>query len=533
MIIDKFNNKTMFQLEQIKEKLKELESSDYSLEKKNYEFREFMNKIINNERYESCLEISNNIINKEDVETIFEKGLKYLDDIDIEIEEVEYLIKKLELLDEIVLKSLLQNIKNLLNNIKTHDGLHADIIESFGDSKFEESHMISTQKGFLELRSANGYDEILFNTIEILNSNGLPGDTHTAYISNDEVRFNGEIDTKLNINNIVNKEIFEYELITIPSEEYKKTKGYGFYYDEGIPFISTDNKLKLTVKLTMNKAKKINTLSFKDNQTTSPYIINKIKIITDTGNTVTIASNVLSNNHNAFSFSTMIVKSILLELEQGDKDNCYIGHFYNSEIKQSQFGYDEDYKEISIGSINNLGVTIDHSTKEIIHPKTNKSYSTFNENAIKTKLYDNKMSKELVACSRAKISLGNLTAFYNEYQSEGFMIKKYSTINPIKSITLEANEHFPNKNERTYIRYFISFNKEKWHSIVPVHRTDKDDIHTLSVNSTILATPLNVSSIFTNKKETSFYLKIELSTSDIGLSPIVNQVSLKINEWKE
>lgn len=530
MKVNKFNNENEFIINKIHEELDKINTSTYSDEKKNYDFKHIVDIIMNDKNSIGTFYTSNNIINKKEIETIFNKFNEAMKIINIKNDEIEHYIDRLNTINTNAVSPLLIKINNLLNRMKNLNNSDYEYIEDYKNSNTTEYEAISTTNGFLELRAKEDKETHQINGIEIISSNGLPGDTHTAYIDGGKVIFNGETNTKLNINNIKNDNCYEYELINISKEDYKKAKGYGFKYDEDISYISKDKELKLKLKLYLKKEKEINSITFNDYQLSSPYIIKSITILNSNNNTTTIARDIMSNNFNSFSFATQSVKEITLSLEQNSKDKCYIGHFYESNIKQSDYGYYEEYEDIRIGSITNLCVTVDANNKIVKHPSTNNSSDTFSENATRKALYTNNLNRQLIPCERMSISLGNFKVHSDSYEDKGFCITQYTTQNAIKSISLDADEYLPNTNENTYIKYSISFNKEKWHTIVPTYRASSSDVHTISINSAITTTPLNIKSIFTNNKETVFYLKTELSTSNSSVTPRVEQVKLKVKE---
>ena len=528
MKVNKFNNENEFIINRIKEELEKINESSGSEEKKNYDFKHIVDIIMNDKNSIGTFYTANNIINKSEIESIFDKFNKSMKIINTKSDEIEHYIERLNNVNKNAVSPLLTKVNNLLNRMKNLNNSDCDYIEDYKNSNITEHEAISTTNGFLELRAKEDKETHQIGGVEVISSNGLPGDTHTAYMDGGNIIFNGETNSKLNINNIINDNCYEYELINISKEDYKKAKGYGFKYDEDIPYVSKDKILNLKLKLYLKKEKEINSITFNDYQISSPYIIKSITILNSNNNTPTIVRNTMSNNFNSFSFATQSVKEITLNLEQTSKDKCYIGHFYNSNIKQSDYGYYEEYEDIRIGSITNLCVTVDANSKIIKHPSTNNSSETFSENATRKALYTNNLNRQLIPCERFSISLGNFKIHSNSYENKGFCITQYTTQNPIKSISLDADEYIPNTNDETYIRYSISFNKETWYSIVPAYRASSSDIHTISINSAITTTPLNMKSIFTNNKETAFYLKTELGTSDSSVTPRIEQVKFKV-----
>ena len=529
MIINKYNKKSLFIINELNKKSNELSTTNNSEELNNYIFKKLVKNLVNVGHVEKIINpINSNLIDKKVVEDLFNNAVSTLEIIDSKLNELSFLNKNLNDNIDYIINPLFLKV-NKLTSKNTTDIISSSVInEYFDKTKFYDNKDCSLKNSFLELTNDEYVDELYTAIVEVTSSNGLPGDTHRAYISNNEVIFNGEEELSLNLNNIFSKsKSLVYEAINVQPSEYKKTYGYGFKYDEGISFLNNDKVLRLNIKVTFTSPKKVNIIKFNDSQISS-YVIEKLKIIDDNGTAVTIADNKNSSIFNVFNFKECNMTTLLFELVQYNQEKSYIGHYYNSVLKESNNSFKIEYESIKIGSILNLGVTVDTDNK-IKHGKTKSSDTSFlnKESIIKKNLYDNKLNRELILADRSSISINSLMCFLKKYRKTGTCIFKYDVKEPINGVTLDANEFMP---QSTSISYFMSFDNINWHSIKPLYRVGNDEIHTINLNSIVTSSNINTKTIFTNDKQYTIYLKIVLKTDNINVSPIINSLSLKIRE---
>ncbi|MGL5458192.1 MAG: hypothetical protein ACRDBY_01095, partial [Cetobacterium sp.] len=526
MKVNRYNNKNKFIINLLNNRLKEMNDLQLDDKQKLYELNKCLELIKN--KIEIAYEAynSDNVVSRDSITSSYQEFYRRLDEIDINISNVTDSINTLKNLIKVTINPLLADLDLAMKKTTINAINNLNIDDDFKNPLINLSDKVTVSSNKIELSAPSGKYEKLNPLAEVISSNGFPGDTKRAYLDGSSIRFNGEKSLKIDIRNIyTDKEVFEYELITVPKETYKLTKGCGFKYDENVSYISNDDYLELRIKLKFKKPTNINTIRFSDTNAT-PYVIKAIRLTGQNGGIKTVSANKTSNTFNTFTFQSTITSEIELILHQYEKEKCNIGHYYKSEIKKNNIGYSEVFSDTNIGSITSLGVTVDNG--DIIHPKDNKAFSGVNKNKIKKDLFDKKLSLELIPAYRASISIYDFSSYLKNFYNKGFVTLKYTAKDFIKKITLDANEFLSKIDDKNYIRYYISFDDENWTPICPVYRVGREDIHTIQLNSVATMSPMNTKSIYTNQKIKDFYIKIELATGDNTISPIINSLSYKI-----
>lgn len=409
------------------------------------------------------------------------------------------------------------------------------IVDNFENTSTVQRDNINSAKNRLELLSTSSMIELNSCCIEVLDgSNGFPGNTHIAYIENSSIIFDGEKDLKIDLNNIFsNNKDFEYELFKISKDNYANANGYGYKYDEGMPYITLKNEpLKLALKITLPYEVSINSISFNDNQGDCKYLINEISAYSSNLiNNKILATNVLSNKYNTFSFNNHPTRDIVVKVTQNKAYKCKIGHYYNTSDNSKRDYYSSRNEDVNIGSVSNLG--IGYNDGEICNPKnyiTKNQFISIDENAIKNNLFNLDYQLELINAERLSISLNNLQLGLNKYAMNGSLIKTYNFDYEIGSITFDAAEYIPSGLDSKSIKYYISFNKINWIEITPNYRCGFNDIGIIKINDTDFLNANNTLSLNLLENPKQFDLKIALSTTNSDYSPIINNLEFKVNK---
>lgn len=497
----------------LEEKLNELRLKGLSEEEILIEYNEFIYQLENGIDYFIDYNETSSIVSKTNIDRIQTDVENTIAILDINIDEINRRKEELREINNNIISAFKINSEILFNNsLKLNFDMNKNYkeIETVDSSKIrEENNIISLTK--LEHSIAQNPTNIY-----VSESNGLPGDTKRGYYSTTgEVKFVGEHNPMLNIKNVFGNGMFAYEKIMVDSEVYRDCDGEGFTYIEGIDFINNkDDKLNVKIIAEYENPKEANTLSFNDCNSVN-YIIKSINIKNDDGAILKVIRNSKSKNYNLFNFPTTNVKKIEINLEQRNVEKCSIVNYHlNSKIKNNI---------ITIGSITDIGCTLDTKTNKVKHPTLLENID-INKNA--ATLFNKKYFKRLINANRQSVTIGNCILACNKYETSGFITKKFAVESGyIDKIIFNALENVPLDTE---INYQFSLNNDVWHDIKPLYRARSNDVHTLIINSLITSAPANFKCIISDSRVKEFYIRAELKSKSKIVTPTLNKIDMEI-----
>jgi hypothetical protein len=314
-------------------------------------------------------------------------------------------------------------------------------------------------------------------------STGLPGDTHQAYISGEEITYSGELDQHTNLQYLTDGEKdtwFEYEELQIPQNEYDKVNGYGFEYKEGYRWImdSSTNSLTLELELTYKKPYNMNWIMIDPFlPVESSYIPASITTvdITDSKGIVTqlVVDAISFRRETILMFSMQKVKKITIRLKQENKYITRIGHTYYTNLDTNQnmlntINPDSIRIDGPAPSIEYIGIKYEPATGRYIQPIMDELYNPPDSRKIFTELNNDPRvytGNELINAYRYQIAIRSIETAciefgtISQYLSQNF---DFSTLNNANRLKLIVDS----EDNKGTIVYSISIdNGVNWRSI--------------------------------------------------------------------
>lgn len=444
------------------------------------------------------------------------------------------------------------------------------------NEKFE--NYADTTNGVLTLKPNQNKRIVDTFDVDILNtSNGFPGNTHEVYYSisnlmNNNIKYKGESDPNLNLKNIIkydsNNSWFEFEMFNLDDDVKAKTSNVGFLYKEDIPWITDDETLHLNIKLYTDIAVKCNFFRIsgipKMNSNVTNPIIKRVIISDDMAQVQNIIVERELSDAVIITFSSQMVKSIILEIEQPEGyltdvcrqyalnvDPTRIPYFFNDEFKD--YIQIEQPKE-SRPSIELLGLKYNQKDSSFTYPSTKNENTFLDKEYIKSQLFYNnkstnnyKVQSEVVKAIRYSIGIKNIDLRIRGYLESGIYVsEEYSTEEPIKTITFNAVDYIPikfkdyikNDNDfNNYIKYYISFNNgSKWYPINARHKAHLGPCCIVINSNTMVSNRnKNINYIDMLYDPSSFTVKIELSRplEANDESPIVYEYNVNVSSEED
>ena len=402
--------------------------------------------------------------------------------------------------------------------------------------------------------------------VTILNSsNGFPGNTHQVRAVGGILKFAGEENAHLDLNNMIDGNTdtwFEYEIYDISDAARQETSGYGFEYDEGISWLRQDDQpLRLDLQIELTEAKTLNWLSLVPfipaDKGATPPLITKLVIDDGKGNRQVINSGVETfGDEKIYMFSRQKCKFIHISLEQPTGYETWLGHIYFKEIQGEQLSFFEvaqhEGKRIDgpSPSVELLGLKYDPNTKSANQPVMRGQYQPPSQMAIVNGLFTPPQTAsnvqaniEALSAWRYHIGLKDITSANYRFAVESTYISHpFRCIHPISEIELIVNEHTPVEfGDGAWVKYFISVDDgQSWSRITPLHNKEPDATYKYLINAGIPSEirQANTGYIETLEPVREVRIKIEMvRPTDIVdaeyYSPIVKEYTLAITELKE
>lgn len=400
-------------------------------------------------------------------------------------------------LERNMLISIQNNINSRLEELENNLFFDKEYMESFVNNDLYDIEMTDTpaninkQGNYLTLDVIN---KTLYNDsyIEILDtSNGYPGNTHEGTIENNKIKYIGELDPHINLNNINDNNTstwFEYEIYDIDKKDFDKTLGYGFKYKEGNKWITTDNYLELKLSIEFRSQKYMNEIILNPYlpvyKSYIPSIIKEIVIDDGMGDENIIGENIVFNNEVCISFNKQNIKRITITLLQEKSYETLVAHEYFIKTKLNH-NYLEKINingtriEGALKTSTALGFKFDAVKHAVIQPNTleyiEDTNSIFNLPEIKDDIYQD---IELLNGNRYQIGIRNIDTMLTEYEMQSSYISKTFDMTGLNTFSIYANDQF---NEEDVLWYYYSFdNGKEWKYILPFRKDEEGETHIVS-----------------------------------------------------
>lgn len=348
--------------------------------------------------------------------------------------------------------------------------------------------------------------------IEVLDgSNGFLGNTHQVNLIDNEIKFTGDQGLKMQLSNILdeNSETWlEYEIYKASEDDKIRSLNLGFNYDEGIKWITDEDKLVLKLKVTFKEPQLINTITMSpfiaSDKDAAPSVIEQITISDGKGNIRDILSSGEEfSSGKTYTCSKQYCKTVIFTFSQRLSYKTTIGHMYFKEAGSNNRDYfkkKEDNNSFrtdgQMPSIQNVGILYDDRQKRYIQPSASYGEALKNEQIIKNNLFsippdtEDKISYlEAIEANRFMIGIRDISFSIYTYKSESeYVSVNHTSKKPIESVTLIADEYIPDSfdTNKDWVRYYISVNDgAEWHPIIPVGLYKKEGYNRYLVNSGI------------------------------------------------
>lgn len=448
--------------------------------------------------------------------------------------DMQYIIKDCEALGNLVSQSFIdaQLNRDMLNNELTYlskkvssigDSLSSSQVngtvvftdlfndlEQCGNVGDSNACYVNTADGILTLKRGSVSKPVI-NKVEIDSnvSNGFPGNTHCVDTLSNGLHFVGQDGMHMSIDTIFDNQKdtwFEFEIFNIDDDVRKQCNSFGFDYEEGVSWVTEDNKLKLKLIAYLNSSVQCSWV------TVTPYlsgekgvkgcILESCDVITSSNNVYRVCENKSFDDVLVFPFPPQKVQRIEFTFVQPFRYSTKVGHFYFTSTNTENMSIFQNYDYVDMysrvdgekPSVSLLNCKYNPTTKWIDYNSENILSSEY----IKTGLFkapsstiEKRVNEEIINAYRYMIGIRDIslsTCIFNDYGEYVSVVMKTNDV--ITSITLYANEYIPGNNDEI-LQYFISLNGGiTWHKIYPVHRAYKG-IYKYYVNDDTIANALS------------------------------------------
>lgn len=394
-------------------------------------------------------------------------------------------------------------VESLVGNLKTKVKQDYDVLVFQDDFVSVDNYdktasqgtpaYLSTSESLLTLNRIQGESFNEYAMITVIDGNGVPGNTHVVRSVGDQLKFEGEEELHINLASILDENgdtWFEYEIFEVPQQTQMITQGKDFRYREAVDWVKNDiRSLRCVIQITLSKEKNMNWISF------APYVpfergamsstIEKVVVSDEKGNMKGMGFEEGFDSSKAFIFPRQKCKTITIYLRQDTPYPTTVGHFYYKQIdKENVSMLDSEHIHDGVRvhgtppSIEDLGVSYDSGTKEIVYPIVKYGDTIENEMEKKQNLFVPKpiastgeevlTGIEQVYAFRYMIGMRDAKfANYRFSSASEYVSVPYISSTPIKEITLDADYDIPESfGDGEWVRFFISVDDgQRWHEI--------------------------------------------------------------------
>jgi hypothetical protein len=340
--------------------------------------------------------------------------------------------------------------------------------------------------------------------LEVLSTNGLPGNTHQIRTSGNVYRFYGEDGLHLNLAEMLdgnNDTWFECEIYRVSKETIAKTMSLGFTYKEGFSWITDSNYLGFNLQIVLPVAKEINWIGITpfvppDKGGAAPTLVS-LELDDGKGNYNTVAGE-LTLTDLGLIVPKQAVKYVRATILQSLPYDVTIGHLacWNKGLNTGLFyGGSPSLGgrvEGPLPTITDLNLKHNPTTGMVAWQKTT-AQSTVDEAALKTSLFVQAQSEtleqilEALPAQRFSIGLRDISLACHRFDKAASYISNPVKKDDIRSVTLEVNALIPeNFGSGDWLTYFISIDRGKsWHQIHPEDSIESGSIIEYVINANL------------------------------------------------
>ena len=333
-------------------------------------------------------------------------------------------------------------------------------------------------------------------SLSVVESNGLPGNTHVVSSIQDGISFDGSSNLRASVHSAVDKNKdswFEYEIFEIDDDEYNKCNGLGFTYKEGVSWITEDGELYLKLRAEpKKKTTKCNWFSITPyippSKSYTPAVIERVVISDSSTGVQDIRVNRVFDDSVIVTFKEQQVSFVDIYIRQKNHYTVDVGHMYTIKLPSSNSsiydnGTDNIYNRVDLykPSLSALGVTYNPKTGHVTHGHYSATDGVVvNEYKARKDLfeipetpYGYKSDKEIISARRYMIGVKEINLSNYSYKDSGvYLSETFTTKKEINSVTLNSTDSIPAEFESgEYIKYYLSFDDGgNWHRVYPKDR---------------------------------------------------------------
>jgi hypothetical protein len=359
---------------------------------------------------------------------------------------------------------------------------------------------LSTDDRILTLNRTKGDNFNEFATITIIKGDGLPGNTHIVRSSGDTLKFDGEEEMHINLADILDGNAdtwYEYEAIELTQQTTELTGFKDYKYSEDIKWVqNTDNEIyntmRCVIQVDLPTARIMNWINITpyipSDRGALPATIEKVVVSDGKGTYKGMAFEEAFSAGKAFIFPRQECKTITIYLRQDTAYETQVGHFYYMEVNKDEIAVmDQNHQingirvyapyEVTMPSIENIGVTYDTGAKEIVYPIMKYGDTINNEDTKKKNLFTipdtnerTLAGLEQVSAYRYAVGMRDIElASYQFSDASQYISTPYISLSPISQIELDVNFEIPESfGDGEWVNFYISIdNGNKWYPIYP------------------------------------------------------------------
>lgn len=431
-----------------------------------------------------------------------------LQDLQHLIQDVETILSDLDeinqqvMLEEEAYKKRLTDIENHINKVTSELQTYDDIYvfqDHFGTMKFfnvEGSRTpasISTAEQLLTLRKTKEENFNEYAKIRILKGNGFPGNSKIAYSTGETIVFEGQNKLRTNLADVLDGNAdtwFEFERFALTEITIDSAENKGFEYEENLNWaLRSDEPMRLVVQVEFEKERLMNWVSILPH---IPYtkgaigaVIEKMVVEDSSGRFIGHGFEEALDIQKAYMIGDVLCKRITFYLRQEVPYQTTVGHPYFIKMPGNETTV-MDIEELQAGvrvhgvypSIDNLEVSYDKGTKDVVYPTFKYGDTIENEEEKKNRLFNMPSvsatgepvvsGMEILDAKRYAIGIKDIQVNQNtfsetsEYISYPFVLDR-----PAREISLSASHQIPEAfGEGEWIKYYISVDSgHTWYRI--------------------------------------------------------------------
>lgn len=406
------------------------------------------------------------------------------------------------MLEEEAYKKRLRDIENHIDKVTSELKTYEDIYvfrDHFGTMKFfnvEGSNTpasISTAEQLLTLRKTSEERFNEYAKIRIIKGNGFPGNTKVANSTGESIVFEGQNTLRTNLADVLDGNIdtwFEFERFSLTELTIDGAENKGFEYEENLKWGErSDDPLRLVVQVEFEKERLMNWVSIMPH---IPYtkgsvgsVIEKVVVEDSSGRFMGHGFEESFDIQKAYMIGDVLCKRITFYIRQEIPYQTTVGHPYFIKMPGNETTV-MDIEELQDGvlvhgvypSIENLDVSYDKGTQDVVYPTFKYGDTIENEEDKKERLFNMPSvsstgepvvsGMEIMNAKRYAIGIKDIHVNQNTFsQTSEYVSYPFEFDRPAKEISLSARHQIPEVfGSGTWVEYYISVDSgHTWHRI--------------------------------------------------------------------